>query len=70
MKLVDEKLLLPFFRGTFLFFIGAGSFTFFARRIFLWAGLRFFTFTFLAGFLLIASGFAFSTAGFSFLLVA
>ena len=55
---------------TVFFFIGTGFFSFFARRIFLGAGLRFFTFTFFAGFLFVASGFAFSTAGFSFLLLA
>ena len=38
--------------------------------LFLRAGLRFLTFTFFAGFLFVASGFAFSTARFSFLLPA
>ena len=58
-----KNYLFPPILWTVLFFIGTGFFSFFAGRIFLWAGLRFFTFTRFTGILFIATGFTFPTTG-------
>ena len=69
-RLRNRKLLLSLFLRAILFLIRTGFLSFFAGRIFLGIGLRFFAFTRFTGILFIATGLTFPTAGFLFTLSA